>query len=194
MKLLHLDYIREDEIKDDTYPHWSRKYEYPVILDEIDFLSYSSDLDIVKIHNTSWGFDVEHHQAFKNALELEYGVENVDNSDIRPSNIPNTFVLDITNTAACEPFKNSYDFVLNVSAVEEIPFDHFQILKNLYSMVRPGGFLICTFDIPGLNIRGWDKHITLPYIDIHNPPIQTDGSVWGGAKDLKVVMMVVQKT
>lgn len=193
MKLRYFDYIRQDELRDETYPHWSRRTEYPLVLDELDWLStYDMGCPNPKIHNTSWGFDVEHHQRFKNLLEEEYGVENVDNSDIKPSNIPNTFVLDITNSVACAPFKDSYDFVLNISAVEEIPGDHFKILKNLYSMVRPGGYLICTFDVPGLNIPNWEKYLTHPNEDV--PPIQTDGSQWGGAKELKVLIAIVQKT
>jgi SAM-dependent methyltransferase len=149
MKILDFRYITKNDKFDDTYPHWSRKYEYPTVLDILNNLDLPVNL---KIHNSSWGFDIEHHQRFKSRLEKEYGVFSVTNSDIIYSGFTNTCVHDITKEPN-DNFKESFDLVLNVSALEEIPGDHVLYLSNLLEQVKPGGYLIITFDLPGLQIE-----------------------------------------
>lgn len=37
--------------------------------------------------------------------------------------------------------------------MEEIPESHLLVVRNLLEMLRPGGFLIVTFDYPGLQLE-----------------------------------------
>jgi SAM-dependent methyltransferase len=94
-----------------------------------------------KIHNTSWGFD-GCHVSFKDILDKLY--ENVLHSDTRPSNLEKTIIYDVTKTDVT--YLNYFDFVLNVSTIEEVAHPHNFIIKNLLEQLKPGGYLIFTFD------------------------------------------------
>lgn len=141
--------------------HWSRVYEYPAVLAFIK--KYSKDTN-VSIHNTSWGWEGV-HIMFKNQLEENY--RNTINSDIKRSNLPNTFVYDITKEPSDE-YKNKYDFVLNISVIEELPIsEHINVIKKLFTQVKTGGFFIITFDIDkqgltpnrGINLKALEKYL-----------------------------------
>ena len=151
MKIVNFRYITKNDEFDDTYPHWSRKWEYPTVFSIIKSLE-SEFNNNPKIHNSSWGFDVEHHQRFKGVLEKEFSAYNITNSDILYREIPNTCIHDITQPPN-DAFKESFDIVLNVSALEEIPGDHLLYLQNLLEQVKPNGYLIITFDLPGLQLE-----------------------------------------
>lgn len=192
MKVIDFRYITKNDDFDDTYPHWSRKYEYPTILSIIDNLIYDGNLGInPTIHNSSWGFDVEHHQRFKNNLETKYGVFSVTNSDILYREIPNSCVHDITQEPN-EKFKEAFDVVLNVSALEEIPGDHIKYLSNLLQQVEPGGFLIITFDLPGLQLNKIEEFLgqDISHKDYHDRIIGS-GAPWFDG--LSVGLLVIQK-
>jgi len=73
-------------------------------------------------------------------------------TDIKPSNLENTDVYDITKKPK-EEWVEAFDAVINISTVEEVRFDHVTIIKNLLSMVKPGGYLAITFDLPGLQLK-----------------------------------------
>jgi hypothetical protein len=150
MKVLEFKYFDKNDITDGLYcahldnklSHtipWSRPYEYKFVMDE---LLKDKNKDIF-IHNTCWGFTGV-HIIFKN--ELEKCFSNVVNSDIKPSEFKNTIVYDITKD---EPtFHNKFDYVLNISALEEIQnADHVELLKNHYNQLKIGGKLIITFDV-----------------------------------------------
>lgn len=147
MRIIDFRYITKHDEWDNTYPHWSRKWEYPTVFSIIKNLPINNPI----IHNSSWGFDVDHHQRFKRELEYEFGVSFVTNSDILYREIPNTCIHDITQEPN-ENFKEAFDCVLNVSALEEIPGDHVSHLKNLLSQVKSHGYLVITFDLPGLQL------------------------------------------
>lgn len=151
MKIIEFRYITILDKFDDTYPHWSRKYEYPTILEYINNIQNNFKHPLI-VHNTCWGFDVEHHQRFKNELETLLMPYNVTNSDVIHIGIPNSCVYDITKEPNVN-FKESFDVVLNVSALEEIPGDHVSHFQNLYKQVRPNGYLIITFDLPGFKLK-----------------------------------------
>jgi SAM-dependent methyltransferase len=60
-----------------------------------------------------------------------------------------------------EPFDNSdnFDFVINISTVEEVNYNHWIIFNNLLDQVKVGGYLIITFDLPGLDLKLFEKKI-----------------------------------
>ena len=118
---------------------WSRIYEYPLILNTLKNLNALTDS---KIHNTSWGFE-GCHVIFKNVLDNLYN--NVLHSDIRPSNLEKTAIYDITKKINND-YLNYFDFVFNISTIEEVNYPHESIIINLIEQVKPGGYLIFTFD------------------------------------------------
>jgi len=188
MKILDFRYITKNDKFDDTYPHWSRKYEYPTVLDILNNLDLPVNL---KIHNSSWGFDIEHHQRFKNTLETEFGIFVVTNSDILYRGIQNTCIHDITKEPN-DNFEESFDVVLNISALEEIPGDHLTYLCNLLKQVKSGGYLIITFDIPGMQIDKIEEFLgqDISHKDYHNRIIGS-GAPWFDG--LNVGLLVIQK-
>ena len=150
LELVEFRKLSTNDRYDLKYKAWSRVYEYPVVLDCIS--KYLGRKDIL-IHNSSWGFkDV--HIVFKEDLESNF--ESVVNSDILRSEEPNTAVLDITVQPPQE-YINKFDAVINVSTVEEVDADHLEIIKNLLMQVRTGGYLIITFDLPGMQLRKLEK-------------------------------------
>ncbi len=48
-QIVEFRFIRKDDLKNEKWLHWSRKYEYPAVL------SYISKLKPSSIHNTSCG-------------------------------------------------------------------------------------------------------------------------------------------
>lgn len=142
--------IRASDRHEKKYDAWSRIYEYPLVIDKITELSASSD---ISIHNSSWGFETCHIE-FKDALEAQF--KHVVNSDLLPSKVPNTEVWDITSKPP-EEYVSHFDIVLNVSTVEEVNADHLLIIRNLLDQIKPGGLLILTFDLPGMQIRKLEK-------------------------------------
>ena len=94
------------------------------------------------IHNTSWGFD-GCHITFKNQLDRLY--KNVCHSDIRYSELNNTMMYDITKKIEDKYF-SYFDYVLNISTVEEVNYPNKDVICNLFEQVKPGGYLIITFD------------------------------------------------
>lgn len=151
MKVLEFRYITKNDIFDDTFPHWSRKYEYPTVMDYL-FEIYDNKEPPIKVHNTSMGFDVDHHIRFKTMLESFFGETNVVSSDLQPRYLPNSCVYDVTAYPSAS-FHEAFDCVLNISALEEIPGDHVQHLLNLYANLKVGGYLIITFDLPGFQLE-----------------------------------------
>ncbi len=126
---------------------WSRVYEYPLVLDIIgDNLGYFGDLSV---HNTCWGWEGV-HVVFKEYLEARFA--SVVNTDRNRSNHKNTEVWDISQPSP-EEYKEKFDVVLNVSTLEEVPATiQEKCFFNMMDQVKTGGILVCTFDIPGLNI------------------------------------------
>ena len=164
MKIINFKYfenfiIENNEIFYDScnsYSAWSRIYEYPFVYNFIKNNFKTNQ----KIHNTCWGLDyVECHVNFKNTLEENFLTENVVNSDIKKSNLKNTYSYDITTEN--NSYKEYFDYVINISAIEEINYDHLEIIKNLYSQVKKDGYLILTFDLPGLQLEKIEKFLNM---------------------------------
>jgi len=141
---------------------WSRIFEYELVLQKLNDLSSSNQS---KIHNTCWGYQ-GCHILFKSELESRYS--NVVNSDIKPSLISNTIVHDLKHPCP-EDWNDKFDFVLNISTIEEIDYPHIRIFENLLKMVKVGGFLIVTFDLPGLQLEMFEKLFGVNIQDTPNP-------------------------
>lgn len=137
---------------------WSRVYEYPLVLKVLKDLGANQES---LIHNSSWGWD-DVHIRFKLSLDNLY--PNTIHSDVRESNLPKTFLYDITKAPTRE-LEQKFDFVINISTVEEVNFNHATIISNLLSQVKDGGYLIITFDFPGLDVNlvsnYLNSHITI---------------------------------
>lgn len=188
MNILTFRYITKSDPYDDTYLHWSRKWEYPTVLEEVKARA-SEFGGFPKIHNSSWGFDAEHHGRFKSLLENTYLTSNVTNSDIVYTGVPNSCYHDITQPPN-ENFKEAFDIVLNVSALEEIPGDHDLYLQHLFDQVKPGGYLICTFDYPGLRLSNIGDIFTNEGFD---NKIGERGTYWKGPGEMNVLLFVAKK-
>ena len=139
MNVIEFRFLQTDEATDLKYEAWSRIYEYPYVLNTLKKLGAS---DKSSIHNTSWGF-AGCHLIFKNDLDTNY--KNTLHSDIKESNLNNTIVYDICKKIE-DKYLNYFDFVLNISTVEEVGFSNDIIIANLFEQVKPGGYLIITFD------------------------------------------------
>lgn len=147
MRVIEFKYLTRTDLFDKKYVAWSRIYEYPYVLNMLTQLGANENSTI---HNTSWGWE-GCHVTFKNVLDDIY--INTLHSDIKKSSLKNTTVYDITK----QPETNlveQFDFVLNVSTVEEVNYSHVSIIQNLLKQVKVGGYLIITFDYNDKNTTG----------------------------------------
>lgn len=187
MKIKEFKFLTTEDKNELLYDNWSRTYEYPFVLDSIK--SYGNNVE--KVHNTSWGW-YGVHVTFKETLDSIY--PNCIHSDIKQSDLDKTKIWNITNL----PEKNDidfYDVVINVSTVEEVNYDHVTILENLFSMVRPGGILVVTMDVPGAQLDKITKWLG-------EEPKQSDKRITGNNSvlpnprygHLSVVGLVLEKT
>tara|TARA_R110002153_G_scaffold150596_1_gene302088 strand:- start:51 stop:620 length:570 start_codon:yes stop_codon:yes gene_type:complete len=157
MKALEFENISRDFKYDLDGLYWSRIYEYPLVLNLLE--KYGANSESL-IHNTSWGWEGV-HIWFKNILDKKY-VNNI-NSDMKKSNENNTYVYNLKDTPKEEWFEK-FDFVLNISTLEEVRSDHTEVFQKSFSMVKPGGFFISTFDLPGLQLDKFEKLFNRKYI------------------------------
>lgn len=148
MEIIDFRFIHRKDTFEKKYIAWSRIYEYPVVLETIAKLGGNINSNI---HNTSWGFE-GCHVTFKNDLDRLY--PHTIHSDIKASKYENTTIYDITKKPGDE-LKDKFDFVINVSTVEEVNYSHVEIIKNLLSQVKQNGYLIITFDYK----KSSQKHI-----------------------------------
>lgn len=141
-------YFSADDPYDLRFGHetcWSRIYEYPFALAEIESLGLPNP----RVHNACWGH-ADIHLVFKTWLDVRY--PETFHSDIRPSTLHATARWDVTLPPA-EALQRRFDVVLNVSTLQEIEADHIQVLKNHLVQVRSGGRFIATFGVPGLDLE-----------------------------------------
>ena len=122
-KVLEFKLVDIDYKFDYKWGWWSRVYEYELVLQKLHDLN---DLKQTWIHNTCWGYQ-GCHILFK--TELEYEFSNVINSDIQPSSVENTEVYDLKTPCPSE-WEEKFDFVLNVSTIEEIDYPNIRIFEN----------------------------------------------------------------
>jgi hypothetical protein len=153
MEILEFRYITKRDCFNESYIHWSRKYEYDTVIKYIK----KYYMEGMKIHNTSWGCSNHNwyndcHLPFKEKLDDLFGTENVLHTDIYSSDLSGTAIYDVTKEPE-EEFKSKFDIVLNISALEEIPGNHIEYLNNIFSNLKESGHLIVTFDIPGFQLQ-----------------------------------------
>ena len=144
-KVLEFRLFDSSDSRDERWEEWSRVYEYEFILEKVKKLSKTAQ---ISIHNTCWGYQGI-HLKFKDELESKYS--QVTNSDMLSSALPNTQVYDLRKSPKKE-WRERFDFVVNVSTIEEIESSHLKIIKHLLYMVKPGGYLLVTFDYLGINL------------------------------------------
>lgn len=178
MKVLNFSYITTDnnyDLKYDDGHAWSRCYEYDMCVFHMKkHLKKNSS-----VHNTSWGFEGV-HITFKETLDSIY--PNCIHSDIKESNLDKTTIYDISKHPP-ENFKNKFDCVVNISTLEEVPADHSLIFDNLFSQVKPGGIMICTFDMPGLQLEKIENKLKTKIKDV-GERVTANNSVVTGSKDI----------
>jgi len=161
-KVIDFKYIETSYEFDLKWDWWSRVYEYKLVLDKLSQLNCLPNSDI---HNTCWGYQ-GCHVLFKTELESHYS--KVVNSDLLPSNIANTVIHDLREPSP-EEWLGKFDFVINVSTIEEIKYPHTKIIENLIGMLKVGGFLIATFDLPGLQLEMVEKLLGRKIQSVSNP-------------------------
>lgn len=161
-EIIEFSYIDLKSAYDLKWGWWSRVFEYELALSKIRDLGVESNSII---HNTCWGYHGS-HILFKNALEALSA--NVTNSDILSSSISKTTTYDLRKPPL-DTWKNNFDFVVNISTIEEIAAPHIEIIENLLTMVKPGGILIATFDIPGIQLEVVEQLLQACIKKVHNP-------------------------
>lgn len=161
-EVIEFSYIDVDSSYDLKWGWWSRVFEYELALAKIKELGVQRNSTI---HNTCWGYHGS-HILFKNALESTS--VHVTNSDILSSSIPNTTTYDLRKPPI-DDWRNAFDFVMNISTIEEIASPHLEIIENLLTMVKPNGILLATFDIPGIQLREVEELLGAKIGQVLNP-------------------------
>lgn len=147
MDILELRWLTLQDLVNTGYIDWSRIFEYPYVLNTLERLGATPESSI---HNSSWGFKGS-HVMFKEKLDSLYN--NVMHTDVIASNLRNTAIYDITKESS--EYSEKFDFVLNISTVEEVNCKTTTVIQNLYNQVKPGGYLIITFDYIIGHTRGY---------------------------------------
>jgi len=138
-EVLEFRLLNRNDNYDLKWVHWSRIYEYPIVI------KYLNELGANKnpiIHNSCWGWGGI-HVTFKDYLDQNYN--NVFHSDIKKSALKNTIIYDVTQPPSSE-FVEKFDFVINISTIEEINYPNDIVINNLLKQVKKGGYLLITFD------------------------------------------------
>ncbi|MCP4270067.1 MAG: class I SAM-dependent methyltransferase, partial [Candidatus Brocadiaceae bacterium] len=186
-QIVEFRFISKDDLSNDKWLHWSRKYEYPIALDCIAKLKPSS------IHNTSCGgLNTSDclHLTFCN--EVSSLCSEVIHSDIwdttgaptKPDN-DNFKFYDIT-----QPYETDkrFDMVMNISVLEELsPDERDRAFHNLYSQVKEGGVLFLTFDYPQVDLNWIEKLV--------GEKIKKDmiRRIRNWKKNLSVILLIISK-
>jgi hypothetical protein len=190
VEILEFKYITTDDLSNNDLFNdgnaWSRCYEYPIVIDRMNKLITEDS----QVHNSSWGF-AGIHITFKNELDKIY--KNITHSDLKPSELENTTCYNIRSLPP-KDWEEKFDCVINISTLEEVGGDHCQIFDNLFAQVKPGGYFICTFDYPGLQLQKIEEKLGKK-IELNGTPINGGNSIVKNFKytHLNCGLMVVRK-
>ena len=149
-EVLEFSYFDTRDSFNKKWVEWSRIYEYEFVKNRLLTLGANANS---KVHNSCWGYQ-GCHITFKNELASQF--PHLINSDIQYSSEINTSVYDLTKKCP-QYWKNEFDFVINISTMEEIFSSQLLVLRNLIQMLKSGGHLILTFDFPGLKLELFEK-------------------------------------
>lgn len=129
--------------------HWSRPYEYGLIVERLR--DYKVKSKFKTCHNTACGF-LPIHRSFYEMIEDCFEV--TENSDLfAMSQFPNYHTQDLLL-----PAEKTYDVVVCISAIEHFSPDQQEIvLGNLIEQTKPGGKIIVTCDYPDVNVTSLEK-------------------------------------
>lgn len=190
-------FLNHNELYDITPPynkHWSRPYEYELIINRIkQYREENPDIKNMVVHNTACGTTgvrlSDIFFAFKKHLTL-YNWDVI-HSDIKECE-------DIIKYDITQPFmyKEFFDVVINISVIEHLPETHQLVaLQNLYEQVKPGGLLLVTLDFPTVNLKIIDE-FTKAHIAPFNPNILLTPRTSMCPEindDLKIVYLEIEK-
>ena len=168
-----------DDPSDPKWGAWSRAYEYEWVLNTLEKLGAKPGNTV---HNTSWGFEggpYTCHKQFKDALD-DRGYETL-HSDIQLSELPRTTYWNLLEDPPSDWWEG-FDFVINVSTLEEVNGNHVQILRRLFSMVKKGGYLLITFDLPGLQLPAIEEEVEENYDNNVDNKINGSNSIFPEAR------------
>ncbi len=154
MEIIDYRFLTTDDDANIKWGWWSRVYEYEYVLKMLKTLGANNNS---LIHNSSWGF-TGCHVLFKEDLDKLYS--NCIHSDIRHSHLEKTMYYDITQSID-DKYKQYFDFVINISTVEEVGYDNVKIIQNLLEQVKINGYLILTFDYSNIYNREGSGSINL---------------------------------
>jgi len=151
MKIVQFRYLNTNDECNLKYKWWSRVYEYPTILKFIDSVKF----DGIKIHNTACGYGQDLGWFMKDfILDLNKAYDNVVHSDRLPTSEWNIEKFDLIT----DVHDRQYDVVLNISVIEHLPaYQQIDALYSLWSIVKTGGYLVLTFDLPAVNLDVIEK-------------------------------------
>lgn len=156
MRIIDFSFFDITEPHDDKYNNWSRKYEYPWVLNRL------SAYGVKNVHNTSCGGSMDVHRQFAEELSKYYDTVH---SDI-DSTWGGRIYYDVTKPYTQEKF----DAVLNISAIEHIEnAKPIEIINNLLSGVISGGVILITFDYPTVNLEELENDIGVKCLRASNP-------------------------
>ena len=156
---------------------WSRIYEYP----------FAGNLCSGRVHNTTWGF-AEIHERFRFWLDDRFDAVH---SDRRPNT--GTEVWDIT-TPPRDEWLGSFDTLLCISTLEEVRGDHVQIMRDHFlPQLRPGGRMVVTFDLPGLQLEAVEEWVGQPCAVPGVPLTNNNSPRRVGIRELRVGFLVMTK-
>jgi SAM-dependent methyltransferase len=175
--IVEFRFISKEDLCDEKYINWSRKYEYPIIIDKI---KKSTNKNLL-IHNTACGFAPIHEQFAKEIDKLGKCIH----SDILYDSSIQQYYYDLRNEL--KEFENKFDYVLNISTLEHIKNLEIQVLENLYKQVKKGGYLICTFDYPTVDLKKIEQFLNYNCQEIYNKLVNNN-------LQLNIVLLILQKT
>lgn len=191
-KTIDFRFASKDDVHEPVFvlPHmWSRPYEYHYVLDFIR-LNTLKDWGVPLIHNSSWGFEGV-HVTFRDMLD-EIG--DCLHSDIVKSKFRDTFRYNITKEN--KDLENKFNFVINISTIEHLNGRGSRIaaIENLFKQVKPGGYLVITFDYPKANLSEIEELMRSKCIIVENA-LNGDNSVMPNKRcsGLNIVYLVLQK-
>jgi SAM-dependent methyltransferase len=173
----------DDKYDSHRYQNWSRPYEYKIVNDYLDTKLSPGAM----VHNSAWG-SAPIHLTFRNKLDEVYKCTH---SDI--TGREDTYRYNILSKDAS--LVDSYDAVLNVSVLEHLGTFHQtrEALSNLYEHLKPGGYLICTFDYPRVDLQSLEQFLNVDCKRVENPLTGNNSICPDPNINLNIVFLVIKR-